>query len=223
MPPLPAVTNVLRVRLVGTLGDLPDAGNRFYIAFSGSNPTVAELVTFCTAVGTAWNGNISPLVDATYTLTEVIAEDLTSSSAAVGNAAVSHIGTRSGAGVPGSTCLVVNYDISRRYRGGHPRGYYFAGVAGDLATDQEWSSAFIASAQTNFTNFFASIFAAGWSGAGTLQQVNVSFYESFTTVLNPVTGRTKNPPKVRTAVPTPDIVTAVTPRVRIGSQRRRLL
>lgn len=222
VPALPPAASVLRIRLKGALGDLTDVGTRFYMKYGGTAPTNAQLNTFATAVGTAWASNIAPLTGDDYTLTEVDVEDLTSATAAIGVATVSHIGTRSGSQLPASTVMVIAYAIDRRYRGGHPRGYWNYGVEADLATPQTWTSGFIASAGPDTVNFINAVAAAGWSGAGTLSQVSVSYYSGFVASENPITGRWRNIPKPRVATVVDDVV-GVTARTRVGSQRKRNL
>lgn len=229
MPPLPDVPGVIRVRLIGALGDLADVGTRFFVKYSGTPPTNAELLTWATAIGTAWATDIAPLVNADYTLTGVVCEDLTTTSSAIADAVVSHVGTRSGTATTAAACVVVNYDIARRYRGGHPRSYWYMGVEADIATVQEWGGSFITAVDSGVAAFLTAVFGAGWSGAGTLDQVSVGYYgptvaypRGFIPVTNPVTGRTRDVPATL-PVANVDTVIAVAARTRIGSQRRRLL
>jgi hypothetical protein len=50
--------------------------------------------------------------------------------------------------------------------------------------------------------------------------VNVSYYNGFTVVTNPTTGRARNVPTLR-GTPVVDTVTGIVARVQVGSQRRR--
>ncbi|MGH9123011.1 MAG: hypothetical protein ACRDYC_13890, partial [Acidimicrobiales bacterium] len=55
---------------------------------------------------------------------------------------------------------------------------------------------------------------------------SISYYKGFTSVLNPVTGRTRDVPKVRAGADLPvpiDTVTALIVNPKPGSQRRRQL
>jgi hypothetical protein len=155
------------------------------------------------------------------TLTQIESEDLTSATGAVDTSVESVVGSRAGSALPSSTSLVSSYTIARRYRGGHPRAYWPFGADSDLLSETQWTSAFPTACDTGINAYFAALVAAGWSGAGTLTHVNVSYYEGFTVVTNPITGRARNVPTLRVS-PVVDLVTAVHSRSSIGTQRRRL-
>jgi hypothetical protein len=55
------------------------------------------------------------------------------------------------------------------------------------------------------------------------QLVSVSYYEGFTSVTNPITGRTKDVSKLRTGGPVVDVVSAIIVANGPKSQRRRNL
>jgi hypothetical protein len=219
MPALPAAPKVIRVICRQVLQDDNDVLNRYYLSYSGTAPTSAQLSTFCGSVATAWGVDISPLQNTNITLVEVSAEDLSSATSAVGTVAVSVPGTRGGATLSAAACVVVNFDIARRYRGGHPRIYLWAGSETDIQTVGTWKAAFLAAVQSGWVAFTTAVEAAGWAGAGTIEQVNVSFYEGFDNFTYP-SGRTRPRPRVRLA-PIIDAVVAIAARAIIGSIRRR--
>jgi hypothetical protein len=221
VPPLPAAAAVLRCSLQFTVGTDANVFTRFHVQYSGGAPTNAEAATFAAAIATAFGSDLKSLMSDSLELTTVYVEDLTSDTAATGEDAPATDGTRSGTALPAATCLVAAYNVGRRYRGGHPRGYWPFGVAADLQTEQTWTAAFTTACGTGFGSFFTAIDAAGWSGAGTLTHVNVSYYSGFTAVTNPITGRTRDVPKYRVGGPVIDDIVTVTPRTELGSQRRR--
>jgi hypothetical protein len=220
MPALPAASKVLRVALSG-IGTSPEVWlTRFYIQYTGTAPTAAQLATFDGAISTAYNTNIKPLVNTGTRLTQIASTDLSSSTGAVDVSTVSILGTRAGDTLPAQVCTVVSYTIARRYRGGHPRGYWPLGVFADQQSAVSWSSTFLTAVNTGVNALFTAIAAAGWTGAGTLSQVNVSYYSGFTVVTNPTTHRARNVPTVRVS-PVIDPVTAIHAQASIGTQRRR--
>jgi hypothetical protein len=206
--------------LVGHYGQDNDVVTRFFIAYAGTAPTSAQLVTFANAVGTAWGTNLKSLCSSQVELTSVTAEDLTSATAAVGASGFATLGTRAGDSMTAQLAAVVSYTIARRYRGGHPRGYWPFGVDTDIATPQTWANAFITASNTGIEAFFTAVLAAGWTGAGALTHVNVSYYHGFTVVTNPTTGRARNVPTLR-GTPLVDTVSAAVTQVTVGTQRRR--
>ena len=221
MPALPAVANVARVDMVFAIGADLTALTRFFIHFSGVSPSAGQLDTFCAAVGTAWGVDLKAGTDNDTTLETVEAVDLTSATSASGLAAIGVAGTRGAAFLPADASFVTSYEIVRRYRGGHPRGYWRLGVVADTTTPQLWTAGVTTGFANSVSTFFTAVNAAGWALAGTLGQVSVSYYEGFHVVTNPITGRARNIPLVR-AVPLVDPITAYVGRQRIGSQRRRL-
>lgn len=221
MPALPAVPSVLDVSIKWSYGSDVDVLTRFFIQYSGSAPTAGQLDTFCAAVGAEEATEFAALRHTTTESVECLAVDLTSSTSAQGSAALSTAGSLGGVALPADNCALVSYEINRRYRGGHPRGYWPFGSSSEIDTPQLWTSGFVTSFGTNMATFFAAVVGYGWSGAGTLLHVNVSRFEGFTAVENPVTHRYRNIPNVRVD-PLIDSVSSLLARQQIASQRRRL-
>lgn len=219
MPALPDVPKVLRVALSGNR-----TGNvwlsRFYIQYTGTAPTVSDLAAFDTAVDTAVATDLVPLMDVDSRTTQIETIDLSSPTSAVDIKTVFRQGTRSGNTLPSQICAVQSYEIARRYRGGHPRGYWPIGTATDVLSNVDWIGASVTAFDNGLDAMFTAIFAAGWSGAGTLSHVNVSYYKGFTVVTNPITGRARNVPTLRVA-PVIDAITSTQVRQSFGTQRRR--
>ena len=221
MPALPAVYEVLRIALVGTLGGDTNVVNRFYINYTGPAGSASALATCCASIATAWNTDLASLFPTDYTLTAVYAEDLTSSTAPVADALVSHAGTRSGNALAAGQAAVVRNHIARRYRGGHPRTYLSCFTNTDLATAQTWQSASISALASGWSAFIAATVSAvnTWCSGGPSNHASVSFYEGFTNRTYP-SGRIYPVPNVRTT-PVVDPVTSYSVNPHIGSQRRR--
>jgi hypothetical protein len=220
MPALPNVPGTLKVALSGITNSPLPWLSRFFVNYTGTAPTAAQLTTFNAAVNTAYGADLKSLAGNAITLTQVESIDLTSSTGAVAINTVSTAGTRGTDYLPTQVAHVVSYEIARRYRGGHPRGYWPFGIHTDITSPDDWNSSFLSASLTGFNAFFAAIVAAGWSGAGTLTHCNVSYYEGFTVVTSPTTGRARNIPTTR-VTPLIDTVTSIVPRASVGTQRRR--
>jgi hypothetical protein len=193
---------------------------RFFTSYSGTAPTNADLQEFDADVGEAIDSNIKALTNNAYTFTQVESIDLTSPTAAIDTSAVSVQGTNSGTYISAQACMVVSYEIARRYRGGHPRGYWTPGATEELENPRFWETDYQAAYQSAIDSFFTSVAASGWSGAGTLTHVNVSYFAGFTVVTSPTTGRARNVPTPR-VTPVVDPVTSTIARSTVGTQRRR--
>lgn len=221
VPALPNVPSVLRCALIGSDASNVDVVTRFYIQYGGTAPSPTQCSAFALSIGSDWGGHLSSLADTGFSIKDVTVVDLTTPSSGTGFDTTTHTGSRSGSAMSLQDSMVISYKIGRRYRGGHPRGYWRLGVQGDLTSAQQWSSTFCTNVETNYTAFMTAVLAAGWTGAGTLGQVNVSFYEGFTVVTNPITGRARNVPKVRTT-PLVDPVVSTVAQPFVGTQRRRI-
>jgi hypothetical protein len=220
VPALPAVPKVLRVALTGTMTGSSPWLTRFYLQYTGTAPTNAQLITLCGTMATAYNADLKSLAHADVVMTGQDIIDLSSPTSAVAIDTFAGTGTRAGTVNPAQACLVLSYEIARRYRGGHPRGYWPFGDASDLTDPGHWTGAFTSACATGFASFFAAMVAGGWTGAGTITQVNVSYYSGFTVVTSPTTGRARNVPTLR-VTPLIDAVTSIVPRTSVGTQRRR--
>jgi len=222
VPPLPDVAKVLKLAFTFSLDEDLGAKVNFFKRYSGTAPSNSELVTFAGDVNGLFDTeDMKTLLSSTYALEDVAVTDLSSATAAFGHDDTGVTGTRAGDIVPASAALVVSHRIGRRYRGGHPRNYWPFGVQNDMQDAQTWTDAFVTECDGVIDAFMGAINAAGWSGAGTLDSVNVSYYEGFTVFIGP-TGRARNISTPR-ATPLVDTVTAHSPRHGIGSQRGRLL
>lgn len=221
MPALPDVAKVLKIDCKHSYGGDLDALSRFYMSYTGTAPLSSDLTALCVAIGDSWNTELKALASTTVSLETVEATDLTSATSAQSSSSPAITGTRSGDPLTADSSALVGYEIERRYRGGHPRGYWPLGIASDLLTPQTWSDAFVATYAANVAAMMSAIAAAVWSGGGALDQVNVSYFNGFVAVENPLTHRYRNVPTVR-ATPLVDNVVAWNPRARVASQRRRL-
>lgn len=221
MAPLPAVAKVLKIALVWTDGVNDDIVSRFFVRYSGVAPTDSDLATFGGAINTAYSAHLASLAGESVSLTRSELVDLSSATAAAADVPHADGGSRTGHALPIDVSVVISYIMGRRYRGGHPRGYFPFGVSEDLNNLQVWQTDFVTEVDGAWTDFFVALEAAGWAGAGTLTHVNISYYAGFTVVIDPVTGRARNLPTLRGA-PVVDNISSHVVRAHVGTQRRRL-
>lgn len=221
MTALPDVPKVIRTTLVGVITPNHTWVTRFYVKYTGTPPDNTQLSTWAFGVSSSFGTHLKGLMSTADQLNSVEATDLSSPTAAVGLAESVVVGTRAGTDLPASIALVLSYGVHRRYRGGHPRGYWRMGVEADTPNAVGWDSTFLASIVPAFQAFKGDIFFNTWSAAGTLSQVNVSYFKGFTVVISPTTGRAENVPTLRPTPVVDDVVTVVA-RSSLGSQRRRL-
>jgi hypothetical protein len=221
MPTLPSPGLVIRAQWYTADESGIPAGSRVYFSYHGSPITQGNINSLASNIAASWVSDLAGYVATTDTLTEVICQDLSSNTGVVGVAAVSDAGTRSGTAMPSNIAANIGHIIGRHYRGGKPKTFLRAGVVADLhsSDDNQWSAAFISGLKTQWQAFVTDVLAT--SGANLSNIVNVGYYGGFTSVLNPVTGRTRDVPKVLTT-PNVDVITDAIVRPKLGSQRRRL-
>lgn len=223
VPALPPVPATLFVRLRVSLSADLDVLTRFYFSYTGTPPDDATCASFASSILTFAVDEFVPYMPTTSAIEEVEVTDLTSPTAGTGVSASHHAGTAVDQGLPANSAVLINLSIARRYRGGKPRRYLALGTIGDLATPQTWVAGSVTNWLAAFDAFIADCLTLTVAGCNLSQHVNVSYYESFTAVTNPITGRTKDVPKLRVGGPVVDAIVGASVNTKVGSQRRRTL
>lgn len=220
MPALPPVPKVLKNIINFAVGPDVSALTRFFLQYGGTAPTAAQLVTMAGALASAWGTNMSPMSSPGVAQNGVSIEDLSSATGAFGSDSSVHVGTRTGGILPAGSCLEIGWNIARRYRGGKPKQFLPCGTATDLNAVQQWTSTFISAITSAWTNFETAVLGAAWASGGPLSFVNVSYYQGFTVVTNPITHRARNVPTLR-GTPVVDPIASFFVELSVASQRRR--
>lgn len=218
MPALPTVPNVLRADLHWSISSDVNARTSLFFAYSGTAPNGTDCESLANTIVTAM-GSWGEYWDVDTTLLGCTVTDLSSSSGGVGAHNVSIAGTRPNP-MSGATSVLVNYQISRRYRGGKPRSYLPWGDAGDIGNRQTWNATRVGLWGTALAEFFAACIGATAGGTTISQHVNVSYYSGFTVITSPTTGRARNVPTLR-GTPVVSTISSFTVSTKIANQRRR--
>lgn len=163
MPALPPAGKVLRVAVQG-IKSFENWANILHFLYTGANPSVADVTTVANDVVGFWNTYMKPRATVDTTLESVKVTDLSSAAGSqVEVAAGPIVGTNAEDPIPGSACFLVDYDVSLRYRGGHPRTYIVGGGDGDLDSAgvdwSIWNPSFIAAMATSWSGFTTHISA----------------------------------------------------------------
>lgn len=154
--PLPNVANVARVKLIGSNQGTPWVALFFWHYLAGT-VTAGDLVSLCTGFATAFDTALKPAMATGVTLQNVEAYDLASRSGAQGSATGFTTGTRIGTALPVSTAAVASWKVNFRWRGGHPRTYWPAGVSNDVENGHLWTAAAAAAFDTANGGFLTSV------------------------------------------------------------------
>ena len=138
--PLPPAQGVLRVKMTGVANASPFM-NGFYWKYFGAEPTSTAIGSFCNGFLNAWGTHLKTAFHSSVIMEHCEAYDLSSASGAYGDATQNIAGTRAGSPLPVNVAVCASLHVSYRWRGGHPRTYWTAGVQGDIANGREWTSA----------------------------------------------------------------------------------
>ena len=219
MPSLPDVPKAMRLAVTQTLADSIPATNRYFLQWTGLDPTPADLGTFLTTVAANYVTHVFAELSNQVTGGSVEGTVLTSPTSPSAVEPMTGTGASVTKSVPAGTAMVMQEEIARRYRGGKPR-VYIAGIPDDQLVDlNTWTNVAGNAVQAGLTAWMNSILSAGWSSAGTLSHVNISYFSGFTNHTYP-SGRVKAIPTPR---PTPlvDLITNFSFNPQVASQRRR--
>lgn len=219
MPPLPTIPNVLKTQLEWIDSNDSSVTSTMFWRYTGSPPNASACANLATALANAFLP-LNDLWTETTSLIGVKATDLSDTSGGVGTVTVSQVGDLIGPDVAGGTCVCVSYLINRRYRGGKPRNYFPFGNSSSLNGRQAWGPTFIGNVASGIATAISTFIGTTESGTTIASHANVSYYDGFTVVTNPITGRARNVPKLRT-VPEVDDIVGRNVLGRPASQRRR--
>jgi len=130
------------------------------------------------------------------------------------------IGTATGGELPISCCVLVNYTIPIRYRGGKPRSYVPGGTDSQTTNGRQWVSTFPALFLTAWKTVINAVVANSVALTG-VTHASVQYFKGAEPESNPGTWKPANQPKPLVPPQSyPVIAYAVNPT--IGTQRRRL-
>jgi hypothetical protein len=194
----------------------------FHYPFTGPATTNAQLAGIAPAVEAAWQAGPILSTHPSTIFTAVEITDLTTPSAGYVKHPVNHPGTAGGGPLPANACVLVNYPIQRRYRGGKPRSYVPMGTDTDLVNPQTWAAASVTNFTTRMVTYNQGIQAITWSGGGINGWVSVSYFEPGEWVPDPPPdNKTKYVSALR-PVPVQDTINGIVVNSLVGSQRKRI-
>lgn len=221
MPALPNVADCVRVQMYFNLDGSIEGGTSFHLSYTSGPPAGSDLTTFASDIAGDWNTNFASLWPTEQSLVKVVVTDIASTSGAIGIWTGSHAGTSGSGPTTASVCAVLNHQISRRYRGGKPRNYMPGVTVTQLTGLNEISSGAQTDIAAAWSGMVSDILAHSFSSFTLQNIISVSYYDGFTVVTNPITGRSRNVPTLR-ATPVQDVIHSTTCAQKLGSQRRRL-
>lgn len=210
MTTLPDAPGIIQVVCKGN-NDAAKWANVFHCRNNGSDPDVAMLNTFASDFATAYDGHLMEHVENEVFLTEIIATDLTTHTAAQGSWSGSVEGDYAGQPYPAQVAVVISWKQALRFRGGHPRTYLTGIPLAAGASNRLISPTYQADYLSDALGFLAAVNAITLGGA----DVELGMLSYYSKVVNPT------PPHLRTDPHFEPFYDAAV-HDRLDTQRRRL-
>lgn len=219
MPALPSPGKVVRVTLQFTDGSDTNILNRIYFSYTGS-VSAADCTSINNKIDTGWGSSMATNITSNVQLISVTTSDLSSATGAEVTTTYTTAGSNAGTKLASGTAIVMQNKLARKYRGGHPRTYIAGMPEAALLNANTWVTATANNALSGWIQVLNAVVSSPPADLGVVAQVNVSYYQGFSVITSPTTGRSRNVPKLRTT-PVVDVVQSVGVNLKVGSQRRR--
>jgi hypothetical protein len=213
------VPNTYRLQMFFKNNNVNIGSTRFFWMYSGGALSQANMGQLTSSANSSWTNHFRALTHPNTTLDRLVATDLNSATGFVGTTISGTAGASLGTEIPVSNCVLVNYTIATRYRGGKPRNYFPAGDASFTANGKQWSQSFHDTFLAAINGFFSDMSTPGVPL--TFTHASVSYYSGHQPNDNPGTWGPVNEPSPRGAG-VPSAITSVSVNLKIGVQRRRL-
>jgi hypothetical protein len=165
LPPLHPfipVPGAVRVSLEGIQAGRPWA-NVFHVQYSGAPPYAASATA------------LSNIQTSDSTILQVVGTDLSSVSGQQVTVGAPIVGLLTTAIIPANSAVLINFNSSFRYRGGHPRAYLVGGVQDSTDTPNTWLPGFVDAVNSAYASVFEAFSAGALEGFTPLGQCAVSY------------------------------------------------
>lgn len=129
----PPFFTAFRVRCTGTYASSADWGVRFYLAYNGGPPVLADTNALAAEVQSSWSSHMVGAINTAVSLTGIEVTDMSSETGVQTATTPAIAGTRSGASLPDDVAANFSFKIGRRYRGGHPKIFLPFGSYEDIS------------------------------------------------------------------------------------------
>jgi hypothetical protein len=196
-------------------------GSKFMLAYTSGPPTVTNLNALAAGVGAQFVTHLEGDFSTDITLTEVIAADAANPSNPKGTWTGANSGSHASPSPSYGTAAIIELAIPASYRGGKPKIFLPAGAVSYLQDPAHWTAGFIAALASDWSGFVSAVSGTAGIGVTITGQCTVSYYHGLTARTRPSTGRTYYVGTPR-ATPLVYLVSGLSVRAQLGSQRRRL-
>lgn len=186
MPALPAVPGAIKLELLWNQQGLP-AANVMHLGYTGTPPGNPGLQTLCSDFATAfWTDDMKTDYSDQTTFVGCRATDLSSDTGAEGEHDISSTGEDGAEPMPAQCCILLNYQIARRYRGGHPRTYLPPASRTWQGTISTWNATLLTVVNTAWTTGMAAVIGEAYDDATITGPICVSYFSGGSPRVDPL-------------------------------------
>jgi hypothetical protein len=214
------VGGVAQTKLAGTIDGFPWVLLWHFQNASGNDWTQSQIQALANAVGTQFSTNMLKNMATNVQFTNVACVDLGTTTPAQADSVegAGPGGGTAGTFQPSSGCVLLNFNIASRYRGGHPRTYLPPWPSAELLTNNQWSGTVVTETEENFVTMIEGIVSA-MSTAGLNGVTHCAVRYTWTYTDDPTHHKYL---KTRGAPAVPYVVSSYTAQPRVCMQTRRL-
>jgi hypothetical protein len=151
---------VAQAKVIGNVSGFPF--NLIWHFNNNSNGvwTAGQLSSLASNLGTNISGHIAKYSATNVVYTGIQTVDIGTQTPQEGAYSASIPGTATGTMEPANLCFCINFGITARYRGGHPRTYIPGQGAGAISTGNQWTSAALGTLAQDFANMIGATVSA---------------------------------------------------------------
>lgn len=204
---LPPVPNTIKVQQGWHVGNNVRAENVLHFEVSGGPPSATVCAALAADIAGQFVTSWKSLTHPSNSIGTCTVTDISSTSGLSGVGGTVTAGTLASSHVLiASSSVVMNHQIARRYRGGHPRSYLPVYASEELQSPGTWSATNVSGANSTWASMITAILAFSSGGVSISSFVCVSYYAG---------GALRATPLVET-------ITSSLASSKVGSQRRRI-
>lgn len=210
---------VALARISGTMGVNPWAIVLHWYAGVSSAWTQSQINALNQSIQSRWPTTMSSLFPVPVVVTQLAAADLTDATDRSNILANLNIpGTGTGSLLSNASCVMINYKINSRFRGGHPRTYLPSPATTQTTNGDTWTTAYVTSINNAWQTFTSGI-KTDMQAAGLANNSQCCPRYSYTYTDNPAKHKWE---KTKSGFLGPFPVVSFSVSSQIRSQRRRL-
>jgi hypothetical protein len=167
----------MKVEALFSQGGVP-AACILHFTYSTGTPNAVDLGVLATGTFNPFWLGVKADYPASTLLVGLKVTDLGVADGATITVPLGSAGTAEDTASPAQCCVLMDYSIARRYRGGHPRTYWPAVAYGSIATPSTWNADIVTDFIAAWEAMVATMGVVTSSGITIISQVSVSYVDA---------------------------------------------